>query len=148
MKTFTPFLHALLVLVVLAAASASAGAGEIFTKKFPWQPQKGQQELDWKTESGVRVQQITFDLGDILKPIHYSTARATLVVDNDSGADQVVGIAVAIFDGEDHLVAAGDGGVKLGTLGKWKRDTFMVGFPHVFRHINDAKYFLITIETK
>jgi hypothetical protein len=138
----------LLVLGLLVPFAASSEGGQIFTKKFPWQPQSGRQELDWKTESGVRVQQIAFDLGDILKPIHYSTARATLIVDNDSGASQVVGIAVAIFDGEDHLVAAGDGGVKLGTLGKWKRDTFMVGFPHVFRHINDAKYFLITIETK
>jgi hypothetical protein len=92
---------------LLLAISASGG---VVTKRFEWAPQNGVQVLDW-TENGITGKQIRFDLGTVVKPTRMSTARAHLRVDNDSYVDVVPGVAVAIFDDQDHLVAAGEGGV-------------------------------------
>jgi hypothetical protein len=77
-----------------------------------------------------------------------STARAHVRVDNDSTVDVVPGVALAVFDEENHLIAAGEGGVKVGDLNKGSRDDFTVTFAHVFRNLDRAKYFYLTVETK
>lgn len=140
MKRFLPGILAALLL----AASASGG---VVTKRFDWAPQNGVQMLNW-TENGITVKQITFDLGSVMKPTRLSTARAHVRVDNDSTVDVVPGIAIAVFDEENHLIAAGEGGVKVGDLNKGARDDFTVTFAHVFRNIDRAKYFYLTVETK
>ena len=117
------------------------------TKRFDWAPQGGVQVLDW-TENGITVKQIRFDLGSVVKPTRLSTARAHVRVDNDSYADVVPGVAIAVFDDQDHLIAAGEGGVKVGDLNKGARDEFTVTFAHVFRNIDKAKYFYLSVETK
>jgi hypothetical protein len=129
---------------LLLAISASGG---VVTKRFEWAPQNGVQILDW-TENGITVKQIRFDLGTVVKPTRMSTARAHLRVDNDSYVDVVPGVAVAVFDDQDHLVAAGEGGVKVGDLNKGARDEFTITFAHVFRNLEHAKYFYVTVETK
>jgi hypothetical protein len=133
-----------MLLVTLAAASASAA---VVTKRFDWAPQNGVQILDW-TENGITVKQIAFDMGTVVKPTRLSTARARVRVDNDSTVDVVPGIAVAVFDEQNRLVAAGDGGVKVGDLNKGARDEFTITFAHVFRNLDRAKYFYVTVETK
>jgi hypothetical protein len=140
MKNF--LLGCALSCLVVAAVSA-----DVVTKRFDWAPQDGIQVLNW-TQNGITVKQVTFDLGAVVKPLRVSTARAHVRVDNDSDRDVVPGIAIAIFDGEDHLVAAGDAGVKVGDLDKGHRDEFTINFSHVFRNIDRAKYFYVTVETK
>jgi len=137
------FLPGILVALLLAA-SASGG---VETKRFEWAPQNGVQILNW-AENGITVKQISFDMGTVVKPTRLSTARARVRVDNDSYLDVVPGIAVAVFDDQDHLVAAGDGGVKVGDLNKGARDEFTVTFAHVFRNLDHAKYFYVTVETR
>jgi hypothetical protein len=132
--------------VIAAAVSATASAG-VWTKKFDWAPQHGAQVLNW-TENGITVKQVTFDLGSVLRPSRISTSKAVVRVDNDSASDVVPGVAIAVFDADDHLIAAGDGGVKVGDLNKGARDEFTIAFHHVFRNIDRAKYFLVTVETK
>ena len=134
----------LMLLVSAAAASASAA---VVTKRFEWAPQNGVQVLNW-TENGITVKQIAWDLGSVVKPTRMSTSRAHVRVDNDSTVDVVPGIAVAVFDEENHLIAAGDGGVKVGDLNKGARDNFTITFAHVFRNLDRAKYFYVTVETK
>jgi len=134
----------LMLLVSAAAASASAA---VVTKRFEWAPINGVQVLNW-TESGITVKQIAWDLGSVVKPTRMSTSRAHVRVDNDSTVDVVPGIAVAVFDEENHLIAAGDGGVKVGDLNKGARDNFTITFAHVFRNLDRAKYFYVTVETK
>jgi len=134
------------VFAIVAAVSTTASAG-VWTKKFDWAPVHGAQILNW-TENGITVKQVTFDLGSVLRPSRISTARAVVRVDNDSSVDVVPGVAVAVFDADDHLIAAGDGGVKLGDLNKGSRDEFTIAFHHVFRNIDRAKYFYVTVETK
>jgi hypothetical protein len=129
---------------LLLAISASGG---VVTKRFDWAPQNGVQVLDW-TENGITVKQIRFDLGGVVKPTRLSTARAHIRVDNDSYVDVVPGVAIAVFDDQDHLIAAGEGGVKVGDLNKGARDEFTVTFAYVFRNLDHAKYFYVTVETK
>lgn len=129
---------------LLLAVSASGG---VVTKRFDWAPQDGTQILNW-AENGITVKQVTFDLGKVLKPTRLSTARAHVRVDNDSYTDVVPGIAIAVFDDQDHLVAAGDGGVKVGDLNKGARDEFTITFLHVFRNLDHAKYFYVSVETR
>lgn len=135
-------LSAALLLLVPVFASA-----RIVTKRFDWAPQNGVQVLDWN-EGGIVVKQVVFDLGSVLKPLRVSTSRARVRVDNDSDHDVVPGIAIAIFDDQNNLVAAGDGGVKLGDLNKGQRDEFSVTFAHVFRNLDHAKFFYVSVETK
>lgn len=132
------------VLTLLLPLFAS---GRIVTKRFDWAPQNGVQVLDWN-EGGIVVKQVRFDLGSVVKPLRVSTCRAHVRVDNDSDHDVVPGIAIAIYDDQNNLVAAGDGGVKVGDLNKGQRDEFLITFSHVFRNLDHAKYFYVSVETK
>lgn len=136
-----------LPVMLLVSGLAAAASAAVVTKRFEWAPQNGVQVLNW-TENGITVKQISWDLGSVVRPTRLSTTRARVRVDNDSTVDVVPGIAVAVFDEENHLIAAGDGGVKVGDLNKGSRDEFTVSFAHVFRNLDKAKYFYVTVETK
>src|SRR5258706_4617026 len=95
---------AIQISIVLALSASFASAG-VVTKRFDWAPENGIQVLDW-TENGITVKQLKFDLGSVVKPSRLSTARAVVRVDNDSSADVVPGVAIAIFDPDNHLIGA------------------------------------------
>ena len=128
----------------LLAAPLSAG---VATQKYDWQPANGIQEV--KVESDrVVVSSVVFDMGDRLAPLQASTAKAVARVDNNGFLAYEVGVAVVVFDGDGNIVAAGSGGSKLGHLGKGERDTFTIRFPYVYRGLENAKTFLVTLETR
>lgn len=128
----------------IVAAPLSAGQA---TQKFDWSPSAGAQDIHVETDRVV-VSQIQFDLGDRIAPTQFSTAHAVARVDNNGFLAYEVGVAVAIFDGDGNIVAAGSGGVKLGSLGKGERDTFTIKFPYVYRNFDKAKTFIVTLETQ
>jgi hypothetical protein len=131
--------------VLLAAATVARA--DIFTKKFDWAPgTAGAQQVDFQWNS-LSVAQITWNLGDTLKPLRVSTASAEVRVDNNGFLDQVVGVALAVFDEQGNLVAAGSGGNKIGHLDKGERDHFRIAFPYVYRNLSKAKYFYLSVET-
>ena len=134
-------------LVLAALFFSNLLSAEIVTKRFNWSPVNGVQrlEFDW---NDIDISQITFDLGDTVKPLRFSSAKAIVRVDNNSARDQEVGVAMAIFDDDDTMLAAGSGGIKVGDLDKGERDTFTIRFPYVYRNLKGAKYFLLTVETK
>jgi hypothetical protein len=129
--------------VFLAAAPLLAGQA---TQKFDWNPQRGAQDIHVETDRVV-VSQLEFDLGDRVAPTQFSTAHAVARVDNNGYLAYEVGVAIAIFDGDGNIVAAGSGGVKLGSLAKVERDTFTIKFPYVYRNFDKAKSFIVTLET-
>ena len=49
---------------------------------------------------------------------------------------------------DGNIVAAGSGGSKVGYLGKGERDTFVIRFPYVYRNLENAKTFTVTLETR
>jgi hypothetical protein len=139
---FPALLAALLTFAIAAPASA-----ELVTKKLDWAPVGGIQRVDIRVND-MAISEIRFDLGDTVAPIRVSSAKAIVRVDNNSQIDQEVGVAVAVFDGEGNLIAAGNGGNKVGELNKGERQEFTVHFAYVYRNLRSARSFLVTLETK
>ena len=135
--------------VALAAAIAAPASAQVATKKFPWQPIGGAQNIDVTTEDVV-VGQVVFDLGSTMKgtPIRKSSAKVRVRIDNNSSTDEEVGVAVVVFDGEGNVVAAGSSGTKWGYLNKGDRTYYDIDFPYVYRRLDEAKSFMVTLETK
>ena len=133
----------------LAAVLAAPASAQVATKKFPWQPIGGAQNVDVTTEDVV-VGQVVFDLGSTLKgtPIRKSSAKVRVRIDNNSMTDEEVGVAVVVFDAEGNVVAAGSNGTKWGYLNKGDRTYYDIDFPYVYRRLDDAASFMITLETK
>jgi len=136
-----------LSLVLAALFFSPLLSAEIVTQKFNWSPVNGIQRLrfDW---NDLAISEIRFDLGDTFKPLRVSSAKAVVRVDNNSARDQEVGVALAIFDADGTMLAAGSGGIKVGDLDKGERDSFTVRFPYVYRNLKSASYFYLTVETK
>ena len=105
--------------VLLAAAVAAPASAQVATKKFPWQPVGGVQNIEVQTENVV-VGQVVFDLGSTMKgtPIRKSSAKVRVRIDNNGETDEEVGVAVVVFDAEGNVVAAGSNGTKWGYLNK------------------------------
>ena len=133
-----------LAALLLAAAPLRAG---VATEKFEWKPVNGVQDVRVETDRVV-VSSLEFDMGDRLAPLKASTAHAVARVDNNGFLAYEVGVALVVFDGDGNIVAAGSGGSKLGHLGKGERDTFTIRFPYVYRGLENAKTFLVTLETR
>ena len=119
------------------------------TKKFPWQPVGGVQNIDVSTESVV-VGQVVFDMGSTLKgtPLRKSSANVRVRIDNNSEVDEEVGVAVVVFDAEGNVVAAGSNGTKWGYLNKGSRTYYDIDFPYVYRRLDNAANFIVTLETR
>lgn len=141
----SPVLFAALALVVLAVAAPASA--QLVTKKFDWSPVNGIQKVDLQINDMV-ISQVKFDMGDTIAPIRVSSAKASVRVDNNSEVDQEVGVAIAVFDADGNLIAAGNGGNKVGELNKGEREEFTVRFSYVYRNLHSAKSFLVTLETK
>jgi hypothetical protein len=137
------------VATVLAAGLAVPASAQVATKKFPWQPVGGAQNIDVTTEDVV-VGQVVFDLGSTLKgtPLRKSSAKVRVRIDNNSLTDEEVGVAVVVFDAEGNVVAAGSNGTKWGYLNKGDRTYYDIDFPYVYRRLDDASNFIVTLETK
>jgi hypothetical protein len=128
----------------LLAAPLSAG---VATQKYDWAPVNGVQDVHVETDRVV-VSSLQFDLGSQVPSTQYSTAHAVARVDNNGFLAYEVGVAIVVFDADGNIVAAGSGGVKLGSLGKGERDTFTIKFPSVYRNFDKARSFLVTLETQ
>jgi len=142
-------LRQLSVAIGLAAALAVPASAQVATKKFPWQPVGGAQNIDVTTEDVV-VGQVVFDLGSTMKgtPLRKSSAKVRVRIDNNSMTDQEVGVAVVVFDAEGNVVAAGSNGTKWGYLNKGDRTYYDIDFPYVYRRLDQAANFMVTLETK
>ena len=133
----------------LAAALAAPASAQVATKKYPWQPVGGAQNIDVTTEDVV-VGQVLFDLGSTMKgtPIRKSSAKVRVRIDNNGFTDEEVGVAVVVFDKEGNVVAAGSNGTKWGYLNKGSRTYYDIDFPYLYRRFDQAADFMVTLETK
>ena len=135
-----------LSVLALGIGLASPLLAQQVTKKFDYAPVNGVQDLKIELDKVV-MNQITFKPGKELGgPVRKSDASAEVRVDNNGPKDQIVGIAVVLMDGDGNIVAAGSGGTRWGHLGAGERDTSRIAFPFVFRNMDKAKSFLVTLE--
>jgi len=133
----------------LLAGLAAAAPAEVTTKKFDWRPVSGIQEID--VEDGkIVVSQVQWDMGGTLKgtPVRRSSANVRVRLDNNGDRDAEVGVAVVVFDAEGNVVAAGCNGTKWGFLNKGDRTYYAIDFPYVYRRLDKAATFLVTVETR
>src|SRR5258708_26646905 len=93
----------------LVAAPLCAG---VATQKYDWNPVSGVQEVRVESDHVV-VSSIEFDMGDRLKPLQASTAKAVARVDNNGYLAYETGVAIVVFDADVHIVTAGSGEGKL-----------------------------------
>jgi len=133
-------------LILLAAALALPLGAQQVTKKFDYAPVNGVQDLKFELDK-VGLNQITFKPGKSLGVgIRKSDAAADVRVDNNGAMDKIVGVAVVMFDAEGNVVAAGSSGTHVGYLKAGERDIARIEFPYVFRHMDKAKSFVVTME--
>jgi hypothetical protein len=134
---------------LVALGLAGAASGDSATKKFNWNPVNGAQDTD-VSDGTIVVSQVEFDLGSTMKgtPIRKSSAKAKVRIDNNGQSDEEVGVAVVVFDAEGNVVAAGSNGTKWGYLGKGDRTYYDIDFPYVYRHLDKAASFVVTVETR
>jgi hypothetical protein len=135
--------------VLLAVGAAAVASGDASTKKFDWNPINGAQDTN-VTDGTIVVSQVQFDLGSTLKgtPIRKSSAKVKVRIDNNGQTDEEVGVAVVVFDAEGNVVAAGSNGTKWGYLGKGDRTYYDIDFPYVYRNLEKAASFMVTLETR
>ncbi len=135
--------------LALAGVFAAPLAGEVATKKFEWAPINGVQEINIQAGEIV-IGQVVFNVGSTLKgtPLRKSSADVRVRIDNNGLTDQQVGVAVVVFDAEGNVVAAGSNGTKWGYLTKGDRTYYAIDFPYVYRRLDQAASFLVTIETQ
>lgn len=116
------------------------------TKKFDYKPVDGIQTISLAIDQ-VKIGQIVFKPGKALGgPLRRSDAECVIRIDNDGQVPVQAGVAVALFDEEGNLVAAGSGGTRVGWLSAGERDASAIRFPFVYRHMDKAKTFLVTLE--
>ena len=133
---------------VFAAFLSAPLFAQATTKKYDWAPINGVQEVDVR-DGEVVVSQLIFNQGSTLKgtPIRKSSADVRVRIDNNGLTDQQVGVAVVVFDAEGNVVAAGSNGTKWGYLNKGDRTYYNIDFPYVYRRMDQAAKFIVTIET-
>ncbi len=135
--------------LALAGLLAAPLAGEVATKKFDWSPINGVQDINISAGEIV-IGQVVFNTGSTLKgtPLRKSSADVRVRIDNNGVTDQQVGVAVVVFDAEGNVVAAGSNGTKWGYLNKGDRTYYKIDFPYVYRRLDEAATFVVTIETQ
>jgi hypothetical protein len=135
-----------LLLLALAAGAASPLSAQQVTKTFDYAPVNGVQDLNFEMDK-VNVNQVVFKPGKSMGAgIRQSDAAVDVRVDNNGTVDKIVGIAIAMMDADGNIVAAGSGGTRVGYLRKGERDIARIAFPFVFRHMDKAKTFTVTME--
>ena len=116
------------------------------TKKFDYKPVDGIQTISLVLDQ-VKINQIVFKPGKALGgPVRRSDAECAIRIDNDGPVAVQTGVAVALFDEAGNLVAAGSGGTRAAWLAAGDHDTSAIRFPFVYRNMEKAKTFLVTLE--
>jgi hypothetical protein len=116
------------------------------TKKFDYKPVDGIQTISLAIDQ-VKVSQIVFKPGKTVGgPVRRSDAECVIRIDNDGPVAVQTGVAVALFDEAGNLVAAGSGGTRAGWLSAGEHAASAIRFPFVYRNMEKAKSFLVTLE--
>jgi hypothetical protein len=140
------FHRALLVAAAAWAASSLPLPAEQATQTFDYRPVDRMQEIALSVGE-VRIRRIAFQLArETTAPVRRSNAECVVRVDNDGPIDVQVGVAVAIFDADGNIVAAGSGATRGIWLSAGERGASTIRFPYVFRNLESARTFTVTME--
>ena len=135
-------------LFAVAACLAAPLSAQQATKKFDYKPVDGIQPINLAIDQ-VKVSQIVFKPGKAAGgPVRRSDAECVLRIENDGPVAMQTAVAVALFDEAGNLVAAGSGGTRAGWVAAGEHDASAIRFPFVYRNMEKAKTFLVTLEVQ
>jgi len=133
------------VLLLLIAVLAPPSRAATVSKKFMLEKNR---PVALELSAGqVRVEQVLFEFpASVLRIETAGKARVTVI--NGAAGKARIGLALALFDPEGNLVAAGAGGNKGGQMAPGEKGEFSVFFYYVTEKILTATSFQITLEAK
>jgi hypothetical protein len=136
------------LLVLIGLAAAAPLAAQQVTQKFDYKPVKQIQPIEFGLDK-IQIRQVVFaPPSPAGGKQHHSASEAVVRIDNDGEVAAAVGVAIAIFDGEGNIVAAGCGGTHAGYLAPGEREMSAIRFPFVYRNLEKAKSFVLTMEVQ
>ncbi len=108
-------------------------------------------EMAADTTSGLRLDTVRFQVpaarGDRLMPTG-GPLTAAVAVSNTAGRSHMVGLAIALYDDEGHLLAVASGGNRIAPIRPDRQKTFNLVFDGLNAEAHKATAFQISLEAK
>ena len=139
-------LPAVLCVLVLAAPAS----GELLSKRYQFKDGVVL-EMSVPTKSGLRLDTVLFQMPETVEgrlTVASGLLRARVVVSNLGAESRKVGLAIALYDDEDRLLAVASGGSKLASIKPDRARTYNLTFEGVFAKATRATTFQISLEEK
>lgn len=139
-----------LVLGCVLALACSLAVGGMVSKQFEFR-EGVTLEIGAATDDGLRLDSVQFALPKSAGSEHPRTGGLSAVqiaLSNTSEQSRMVGVALAVFDGDGRLVGVASGGSKLLPLKPGRQKTYTLVFDHVNVGMHRARTFRITLESR
>jgi hypothetical protein len=133
--------------VSLLGILAIPGQSALRTDRFPFRA--GEWIHVNVEEDGVLLSDVKFSAPAKLRGIvtrHDKPNTVTLVVRNTSKRRVDAGVALSVFSADGRLLAAGNTGLTPGVLQPGERHTFKIHLHGVFREVDTADHFYLSLE--
>ena len=132
-----------------AVPGGAALAAQQVTKKFDYKPVDSIQTISIAIDK-VKINQIVFKPSKAIGGPRAAPTAECVVRDRQRRPTRGGRRASRwrFFDGDGNLVAAGSGGTRVGWLSAGERDTSAIRFPFVYRNMDKAKTFIVTLEVE
>jgi hypothetical protein len=140
-----PYLLGSILVAILAATAARA---DLFSKSYAFKAGT-RLEIGLELEGGVRIDAVRFVLPDPGQGQDMgSPARAEIEISNLGTKPAKIGIAIALLDAENRLVAAANGGTKMFALRTERQMKYSLTFDGVYSEVGTATQFKLAVEPK
>lgn len=108
-------------------------------------------EISTSNNRGLRLDTVTFEMPETVDgrlTVASGLLRAQVAVSNVAAESRKVGLAIALYDDEDRLLAVASGGSKLTSIKPDRSKTYSLVFEGVFAEALRATTFQISLEEK
>lgn len=136
--------------VLCALVLALPVHGELLSKRYQFKAGVVL-EMSAPNSSGLRLDTVTFEMPETVEgrlTVASGLLRAQVVVSNVAAESRKVGLAIALYDDEDRLLAVASGGSKLASIKPDRSRSFSLVFEGVFAEALRATTFQISLEEK
>jgi hypothetical protein len=143
-------LDRVLLAAICALALAAPAHGELLSKRYQFKDGVVL-EMSVPTRNGLRLDTVTFVMPETVDgrlTVASGLLRAQVVVSNLASEPRKIGLAIALFDDQDRLLAVASGGSRLASIKPDRSRSFSLTFDGVFAEANRATTFQISLEAK
>jgi len=136
--------------VLCALMLAAPAHGELLSKRYQFKSGVVL-EMSASNQRGLRLDTVMFQMPETVEgrlTVASGLLRAQVVVSNLAAESRKVGLAIALYDDEDRLLAVASGGSKLASIKPDRARTYSLVFEGVFAEALRATTFQISLEEK